>query len=83
MKNATSRGLNHFLPRFREERDSGNTLSMTLENDDDEPPRSRAVAEEEDESIVLFFSVSPGSRIEKGEKRFDRFRVSGPELTAL
>jgi hypothetical protein len=56
---------------------------MTLENDDDEPPRSRAVAEEEDESIVLFFSVSPGSRIEKGEKRFDRFRVSGPELTAL
>ena len=55
MKNATSRGLNHFLPRFREERDSGDTLSMTLENDDDEPPRSRAVAEEEDESIVLFF----------------------------
>ena len=57
MKNATSRGLNHFLPpRFREDRGKdGDPLIRTLEEKDEDEPRSRAVAEEEEESI---FQVS-------------------------
>ena len=78
MKNATSRGLNHFLPRFREERDSGDTLSMTLENDDDEPPRSRAVAEEEDEHSFVFFGFSGFEESRKEKSASIGFAFLGP-----
>ena len=45
---ATRRGLNHFLPRLREDKEGEDPLNrMTLENDDDDEPRSRAAVEEE------------------------------------
>lgn len=38
---ATRRGLNHFLPRFREDREDEDPLSMmTFENDEDDELRS-------------------------------------------